>query len=392
MAAAEAKGGSKGHWVGIAVILFLGWLFLLLGVVGVYMHRTLYNEAVFTKRVTAVLQEPGVQSAVATELTDAVVKEVPKAVVARPIIQSAAETIVAEPAFTGLITKALVTFHQLLLNPETANIVFKVEGAPQMIQEAIAPYDQQLAVAVGNAASAQLAKLPNPGPAFRVIQLGADLGPVAWVVLFLGLGLLVLAAFIAPVRRKGVISACLTFGLVGLATAIILNLIRWGLQMQTTNDPVLAEAANGVFDGLFGDLLTIARVVLFVGVLLALVVWSLRWTAPLAAGAADKALDSDAAHAAGGRKIEVADVITVARGWASRAVTPAESDWGKVLQIVVALALGLVILFKWNLVVSIIVLIVAVGLLALALNRLMILILNRRARHDAAPPAPASGD
>ena len=382
--AAEERKGTKGHWVGVGAILFIGWLFLLVGLVGVYMHRTLYNEGVFAKRVTAVLTEPGVQTAVATELTDAVIKEVPKAVIARPVIQSAAETVVAEPAFTNLVTKALVSFHQLLLNPEAANLVFKVEGAPQMIQEAIAPYDQQLAVAVGNAASAQLAKLPNPGPAFQVIQLGADLGPVAWIVLFLGLGLLVLAALIAPVRRKGVISACITFGLVGLGTAIILNLIKWGIEMQTANDLVLSQAATGVYQGLFGDLLSIARAVLFVGIIAALVVWSLRWTAPLA----DRALDTDAAQKAGGQKLEVADVLGVAKAWGSRAVTPAQSDWGKILQVVVALILGLVILFKWNLVVSIVVLIVAVLLIALAVNRLMILVLNRRAHRAAAP----SGD
>ena len=380
----EARKSSKGHWVGVGAILFIGWLFLLVGLVGVYMHRTLYNEGVFAKRVTAVLQEPGVQTAVATELTDAVVKEVPKAVIARPVIQSAAETVVAEPAFTNLVTKALVEFHQLLLDPNTANLVFKVEGAPQMIQEAIAPYDQQLAVAVGNAASAQLAKLPNPGPAFQVIQLGADLGPVAWVILFLGLGLLVLAALIAPVRRKGVISACITFGLVGLGTAIILNLIKWGIEMQTANDLVLSQAATGVYQGLFGDLLSIARGVLFVGVIAALVVWSLRWTAPMAG----RALDTDAAQKAGGQKLEVADVLGVAKAWGSRAITPAQSDWGKILQVVVALILGLVILFKWNLVVSIVVLIVAVLLIALAVNRLMILVLNRRAGRAAAP----SGD
>jgi hypothetical protein len=387
MAAVQTR-GSKGHWVGVGVILFIGWLFMLLGLVGVYMHRTLYNEGVFAERVTSVLQQPGVQTALATELTDAVIKEVPKAVIARPVIQSAAETVVAEPAFTNLVTKALSAFHQLLLDPATSNIVFKVEGAPQLLQQTIAPYDQQLAVQVGNAASAELAKLPNPGPAFQLIQLGADLGPVAWVVLFLGLGLLVLGALIAPVRRKGVITGCIAFGLVGIGTAIILNLIKWGLSMQTANDIVLHDAADGVFQGLFGDLLTIARVITFVGILAALVVWSLRWTAPLAGGVADKALDSGAAQTAGGRKIEVADVLSVVRAWGAKAVTPAASDWGKLLQIAVALVLGLVILFKWDLVVSIIILVLAVALLALALNRLMILILNRRAKHASAP----SGD
>ena len=101
-----------------------------------------------------------------------------------------------------------------------------------------------------------------------------------------------------------------------------------------------------------------------------------------------RALDSDAAQKAGGQKLEVADVLTVAKAWGSRAVTPAQSDWGKILQVIVALILGLVILFKWNLVVSILVLIVAVVLIAIAVNRLMILVLNRHAARASAP----SGD
>ena len=63
MGAAEGRRGSKGRWVGVGAILFVGWLLMLLGLVGVYMHRTLYNDAVFTKRVTAVLEQPGVCAA-----------------------------------------------------------------------------------------------------------------------------------------------------------------------------------------------------------------------------------------------------------------------------------------------------------------------------------------
>lgn len=382
----------RGAWIGVGVILLLGWLLLLLGVVAVYMHRTLYDEAVFSKRVTAVVEQPGVQTAVATALTNAVIKEVPKAVIARPVIQSAAQSVVAEPAFTGLVTKALVTFHRLLLDPNAGRVVFTVQGAPQLLEDTLRPYDEELAVKIGNAASAELAKLPNPGPAFRVIQLGADLGPVAWIVLALGLVLLAVAALIAPTRRRGVIAACFAFGMAGLGVAITLQLINWGLGATTANDPVLHDAAAGVFEGLFGDLRSVARVVMLVGVLAALVIWSLRWTAPLAGAAAERALDSDAAAKAGGRKLEVADVLGVVRAWGAKAVTPAESDGGKVLQVVAALGIGLLILLKWSLVVDVVVLIIAVGLLALALNRLMILILNRRAKHTAGAASAASGD
>ena len=69
----ETKRGSKGAWAGVVVILIIAWLFLLLGVLGIYLHRTLYNQQVFTERITAVLQEPATQTALATELTNVVI-------------------------------------------------------------------------------------------------------------------------------------------------------------------------------------------------------------------------------------------------------------------------------------------------------------------------------
>ncbi|MGI9186567.1 MAG: hypothetical protein ACR2J9_03435 [Gaiellales bacterium] len=388
----ETKKGAKGAWAGVVVILVVAWLFLLLGVLGIYLHRTLYNQQVFTQRMTSVLEQPATQTALATEVTDVVIKQVPKAVIARPIIQSAAETVVAEPAFTSIIVAALGKLHQALLDPATANLVFKVEGLPQLLEQTIQPYDAEIAAKVGAAASTELANIPNLGPAFRLIQLGADLGPVSYIVVVLGLILLAVAALIAPVRRKGVIAGCLTLGITGITLAILLNLVNWGLGSATANDYVLNQAAQGIFDGLFSDLIHISHVIAIVGVIAAVLVWSLRWTAPLAASAADKALDSDAAATAGGRKLEVMDVWTVAKAWGSKAITPADSTWGKVLQLVGLLVVAFLILFKWNLIVDLFILIVAVLLLALAANRLMILILGRRAQHAESTAAASSGD
>jgi hypothetical protein len=388
----ESKRGSKGAWAGVVVILIVAWLFLLLGVLGIYLHRTLYNQQVFTERMTSVLEQPATQTALATEVTDVVIKEVPKAVIARPIIQSAAETIVAEPAFTTIIVAALGKLHEALLNPATASLVFKVEGLPQLLEQTIQPYDAEIAAKVGAAASTELAKLPNLGPAFRLIQLGADLGPVSYIIVLLGLVLLVVAALIAPLRRKGVIAGCLTLGITGITLAIVLNLVDWGLGTATANDFVLNQAAQGIFDGLFADLIHISHVIAIVGVIAAVLVWSMRWTAPLAASAADKALDSDAAAAAGGRKLEVMDVLGVAKAWGSRAVTPADSAWGKVLQLVALLVVAYLLLFQLSIILDLVVLVIAVLLLALAANRLMILILGRRAHQGESGAAAPSGD
>jgi hypothetical protein len=194
------------------------------------------------------------------------------------------------------------------------------------------------------------------------------------------------------VRRKGVIAGCLVFGITGITLAIVLNLVDWGLGSATANDFVLNQAAQGIFDGLFSDLIHIAHVIAIVGVIAAVLVWSMRWTAPLAASAADKALDSDAAAAAGGRKLEVMDVLGVAKAWGSKAMTPAESGWGKILQLVALLVVAYLLLFQLSLILDLVVLVIAVLLLALAANRLMILILGRRAKHDESGAAAPSGD
>lgn len=401
----EGTSHSRGHWVGVGAILFIGWLFVVIGVVGIYMHRSLYNEQAFSNRVTAVLEEPGVQAAIATEITNEVVKAVPKAVIARPIIQSAAETVVAEPAFTDIVRAALVKFHALLLNPETANIVFTIEGAPQLIQEKIAPYDQQLATAVGNAASAELAKLPNPGPAFRAIQLGADLGPVAWIVAILGLGLFVLAALIAPRRRSGGISALVALALSGLGVVLILGFVRIGLDAATATDPVMNEAAAGIFSGLFGTLRTIGWIIAAIGVIGAVVVWSLRWTAPVAAGAAGQiggaageaagALTAGAGSAMatmGERKVQADDLMLAAKNGVRRLFVPAATTQGKLLQGLIALVIAVLVLFAWSVVVDVLIIAIALGLFALALNRVLLVVFeHRKAKAVAAADAPSVG-
>ena len=414
---------SRWRKTGIVALLFVGWLLVTLGVVGVYLQRSLYNSDAFASRVSAVISEPDVQNAVATQLTTAIVERVPKAAIARPLIQSAAMTIVTEPAFKNILTQALVRFQKVLVDPNTASLVFKVEGAPQMIQEALSGIDPQLAAAVSEAAATELAKIPNPGPAFRLIQIGAQVGPIAWGVILLGLMLGGVASFVSPNRRRGLITSLVVLAAAGLGLVLILALARIGLVTATASQPVLSEALGGAFQGLFGELRRVAYWIGAIGLVASVIVWSLRFTLPVASSAAARARESAsgaldvasdkvggalssasdsatgaltagsaaatattgaAVEAAGHRSVEAQDLMVVIRSGFHRLLVPAATNQGRLIQGSIALVIGLLILFAWSIVIDVIVFALGLGLLALALNRILLVIFSHRAQRALA--------
>lgn len=429
----EANGRSTGHWVGVGIILAVAWLFLVIGVFGVYLHRSVYNEGVFTKRVAAVLDEPAVQAAVATQISNEVVKAVPDAVIARPLIQSAAQAVVAEPAFQTILVTALRGFHAVLLDPRTEQIVLRIEGAPQLIQTTLQPFDPELAEQLSGAVSTELAALPDPGPTLRLVQIGSELGPVAWVALILGLVIGAGGVLIAPDRRRGAIAALLALAIVGLTVVFLLGLMRVGLAAGTAGNPVLSEGLGGVFDGLFGDLRRTGYIVAAIGIVAAVVLWSLRRTLPYAleagerarelgaasasvaaekaasaSAAARSAVDSAAGHArdipgeqaataaatsagtavaektaAVEHAFEAQDLMLAVKHGVRKLVMPASSTKGLLLQGAIALVIAIGVLFAWSTVVDVLVIALGLALIALALNRILLVVFEHRGRREA---------
>ena len=430
----ERPKASRWRKTGIVALLLVGWLLVTLGVVGVYLQRSLYNSDVFASRVSAVISEPDVQNAVATQLTTAIVERVPKAAIARPLIQSAALTIVTQPAFKNILTQALVRFQKILVDPNTASLVFKIEGAPQMIQEALNGIDPKLAEAVSGAAATELAKIPNPGPAFRLIQIGAQVGPIAWGVILLGLIFGGVASFVSPDRRRGLITSLVVLAAAGLGLVLILALARIGLVTATASQPVLSEGLGGAFEGLFGELRRVAYWIGAIGLVASVIVWSLRFTLPVASSAAARARESasgaigtagekagsalsSASESASGalasasesttdaltagsaavaatsstavgavehRRVEAQDLMVVIRSGLQRLFVPATTNQGRLIQGGVTLIIGLLILFAWSIVIDVIVFALGLGLLALALNRILLVIFSHRAQRALA--------
>jgi hypothetical protein len=160
-----------------------------------------------------------------------------------------------------------------------------------------------------------------------------------------------------------------------------------------------------------------------IGLVASVIVWSLRFTLPVASSAAARARESAsgaldvasdkvggalssasdsatgaltagsaaatattgaAVEAAGHRSVEAQDLMVVIRSGFHRLLVPAATNQGRLIQGSIALVIGLLILFAWSIVIDVIVFALGLGLLALALNRILLVIFSHRAQRALA--------
>ena len=100
--------------------------------------------------------------------------------------------------------------------------------------------------------------------------------------------------------------------------------------------------------------------------------------------AAVAATTGSAVEAAGHRKVEAQDLMVVIRSGVQRLFVPAATNQGRLIQGAIALVIGLLILFAWSIVIDVIVFALGLGLLALALNRILLVVFAHRAQRALA--------
>ena len=76
--------------------------------------------------------------------------------------------------------------------------------------------------------------------------------------------------------------------------------------------------------------------------------------------------------------------MVVIRSGLQRLFVPATTNQGRLIQGGVTLIIGLLILFAWSIVIDVIVFALGLGLLALALNRILLVIFSHRAQRALA--------
>src|SRR4029079_8367744 len=126
----------------------LGVTAVALGGVGHYVTRALFDPDEFASRAASSLRDPRVSAFVATEISDAAIRQRPDLIAVRPLLVGVSEGIVSSEAGQALARRAARAVHQGLLSEGGRDVLLSIPDVGILLQSALASANPQLAAKV----------------------------------------------------------------------------------------------------------------------------------------------------------------------------------------------------------------------------------------------------
>ncbi|WP_328761602.1 hypothetical protein [Streptomyces sp. NBC_00272] len=290
-----------------ALLIVIGCVLAPLGIVAAWTSDIVGDTDRYVTTVAPLASNPDVQAAVANRVTGAVMEHIdlPKlledvAPDQRPLLQKAlgklgnglegavrsfvhdkAEDVVASKAFETVWTEANRTIHTALVKALTGSDNGAVQINNDSVTLDLAPVIDQVKTRLVDAGLGVAAKIPQIHTDFTILR-SDDIGRVKTGFRLLelaGLWLPVVAVVLAAVgvllsvhRRRTLVAAALGFAVAALILGIALTVFRT-VYLNALPDTVSQPAAGAVYDAMVKLLRTTVRMVVVLGVVLALAAW-----------------------------------------------------------------------------------------------------------------------
>ncbi len=203
---------ARGSWV-LAVLCAAS---LTLAVLTWYAHRTVFDTDGFADRVDASLQQPAVSTEIARRAAAAAIAARPDLVAVRPLLESAAQAVVAGPAFRSLARGAARDVHRSVFDSGAGTVTLTVSDAGVLLAEALRHQRPDLASEIPANLRVRVGGVTDDAQraAVRAVALGDRIRSLA--LLSLLAAFLLGAATVAVTRPRRVALLRL-----GLATAVL---------------------------------------------------------------------------------------------------------------------------------------------------------------------------
>jgi hypothetical protein len=236
-----------------------------------YANRVIYNPAAFAERAALSLGDPRVAGFVAERIADQAIARKPDLVAVRPIVVTAARTVVASEPFRIVFRGAAQRAHELAFSRQAQSVVMSLPDFAVLLNGAVSRMDPSLAKRLPSPLGAQLGQDVEHAMGagtLRLLQATSRLRRFTRLALLAGLAGIAGSVLVLRDRRR----ALLTAGIALAAAAIILfalPAVLGPLVSARIADPDLRAAARGVWDAFTGRLEIWALVLAGMGLVLA---------------------------------------------------------------------------------------------------------------------------
>ncbi|WP_254705880.1 hypothetical protein [Streptomyces vilmorinianum] len=290
-----------------ALLIVLGCVLAPLGILAAWTADEVGDTDRYVATVAPLASDPDVQAAVAGRVTDAVMEHIDlKALLEgvapdqRPLLEKAlgrlgdslegavrsfvndkAQEVVASDAFETVWTDANRAIHTALVRALTGSGDGAVEIKNDTVTLDLAPVIERVKQRLVESGLSVASKIPEVHTDFTVLKAD-DIGKVKTgfrLLQLMGFWLPVLAVLLAVGgvllsrhRRRSLIAAALGFAVAALVLGIVLTVFRT-VYLNALPDTVSQAAASSVYDALIRLLRTTIRMVIVLGVVLALAAW-----------------------------------------------------------------------------------------------------------------------
>ena len=251
----------------------VGALLLLVGGIALYLREEIVDQDSFADRSVAVLEDDAVAHAVARELAASVSNSGPPQLVsARPILEGVFEALIATQPFEDVFDQAARQANRVLFTRERT-VVLTLKDAVSVLRSALEGANPKLAKQIPKDLEPELASLSDNAFATKALHFADDVRFFGILFPLLALLAFALAIATAPDRRSGVTRVGLAVGFDGVFLLIALTVVKAyilsHLEGEILTQDELKAAADGIWEGFFGDLETWALGVGVAGLILA---------------------------------------------------------------------------------------------------------------------------
>ncbi|MET1039010.1 MAG: hypothetical protein ABW075_12100 [Aeromicrobium sp.] len=236
------------------VVSVIGSALLLVGLVAGVVNRQVLDGDRFAAHVDAIREDPQVARQLGLVITDRILEQQPDLTGLRPLIESAATTLVSSPALGPVVRTAVTPLHRALTSDEDDQIVFRLADVGALLVAAITTLAPETQAAIPSNLDVTLASIGGQEFADQGIDLASTVDLLAWLLPLTGVVLIVVAG--RPWRRGWQVAMRVAGdGIMTAAALLILLLVIGSFVVSRVDDQTLGGALTravwGELDGSF---------------------------------------------------------------------------------------------------------------------------------------------